>query len=319
MPNAGFLYVLINPSLPGLVKIGKTYRDPESRARELSQATGVATAFHVAYSLPFADCDLAESYVHLFLEQRGFRLMPNREFFQMPLQSAIELVLETQRTLSADIPATPTTGEMIDSLPGESTRHPAFQIFEQALESLCGLGDAIQDKEEAIRLLLQAKVLNFPAAYTTLAEVHFDNAPDAQNSKALNFLKEGAAKGHGRCFVEMTGLYTLLDRSDDAAKCWKRYFTSATFRNDDDQRWTDELTKDMGFPRIFYVVRYLHWIQLWNRTIPDDILGILRPLREELVTYLQDTIACRKDADVGRSKDSGAEFRFVLDFVDRAF
>jgi hypothetical protein len=56
MSDSGHIYVLINPSIPGLVKIGKTTRDPESRAKELSQATGVATPFYVAFSIEVADC-----------------------------------------------------------------------------------------------------------------------------------------------------------------------------------------------------------------------------------------------------------------------
>lgn len=50
MIEPGHIYILVNPSMEGLVKIGKTTRDPESRARELSQATGVPTPFYVAFS-----------------------------------------------------------------------------------------------------------------------------------------------------------------------------------------------------------------------------------------------------------------------------
>ena len=40
MSNPGFVYILINPSLGGLLKIGKTDHTPEERAKELSMATG---------------------------------------------------------------------------------------------------------------------------------------------------------------------------------------------------------------------------------------------------------------------------------------
>src|SRR5688572_6679317 len=55
-PGPGYLYVLINPSLPGLVKIGKTNRDPEQRAAELSAATGVPTPFVLVYDAFFQNC-----------------------------------------------------------------------------------------------------------------------------------------------------------------------------------------------------------------------------------------------------------------------
>ena len=38
MPNPGFLYLLINPSMEGLVKIGKPTRDPKSSWRETVNA-----------------------------------------------------------------------------------------------------------------------------------------------------------------------------------------------------------------------------------------------------------------------------------------
>ena len=62
MENAkGYVYVMINPSCEGLVKIGKTTKDPEERAKDLSSATGVATPFIVVYKRLFNDCSIAET------------------------------------------------------------------------------------------------------------------------------------------------------------------------------------------------------------------------------------------------------------------
>ena len=63
----GYIYALINPSLKGLVKVGKTSRNPEARAIELSSATGVPTPFIVGYEILVDDCDAAESFVHELL------------------------------------------------------------------------------------------------------------------------------------------------------------------------------------------------------------------------------------------------------------
>ena len=62
--TAGYVYVMINPSLNGIVKIGKTQNSPDDRAKELSSATGVPTPFFVAYSSYFNDCSAAEIFVH---------------------------------------------------------------------------------------------------------------------------------------------------------------------------------------------------------------------------------------------------------------
>ncbi len=66
--RAGYIYVLVNSAMPGLVKVGKTARDPVGRAQELSGATGVAAPFMVVFEQVFVDCDAAESAIHRSLE-----------------------------------------------------------------------------------------------------------------------------------------------------------------------------------------------------------------------------------------------------------
>ena len=34
MKEPGFIYILVNPSMDGFVKIGKTTREPEARAKD---------------------------------------------------------------------------------------------------------------------------------------------------------------------------------------------------------------------------------------------------------------------------------------------
>lgn len=86
----GFLYVLSNDQMPGLLKIGCTERDVDSRVAELNSATGVPASFQVeAYfgsMNPFED----ESRVHRTL--RSFRLANDREFFKCQAESAIDSI-----------------------------------------------------------------------------------------------------------------------------------------------------------------------------------------------------------------------------------
>jgi len=88
----GYVYVMINPSLPDLVKIGMTTKDPNERAKELSAATGVPTPFILVFYKPFADCFATEQRIHQFLEGKGYRVNNNREFFNMPTNVAIDVV-----------------------------------------------------------------------------------------------------------------------------------------------------------------------------------------------------------------------------------
>jgi hypothetical protein len=92
----GYVYALLNSAMPGLVKIGKTEREPDDRAKELSGATGIPTPFVVAYEECFEDCSAAEDYVHALLEQTGFRVAQNREFFCAPVKAAIQAIAKAK-------------------------------------------------------------------------------------------------------------------------------------------------------------------------------------------------------------------------------
>jgi hypothetical protein len=76
----GYIYCLVNASIPGLVKIGKTKRNPHERAAEISASTGVPTPFEIKWSRQVADMDKAESDLHAAL--LGCRLSKRREFFR---------------------------------------------------------------------------------------------------------------------------------------------------------------------------------------------------------------------------------------------
>ena len=88
----GYVYVMINPSLPDIVKIGKTTRDPNERAKELSAASGVPTPFILVYYKPFKDCHLAELVIHKYFEDKGARVNGNREFFKVTTVEAIDMI-----------------------------------------------------------------------------------------------------------------------------------------------------------------------------------------------------------------------------------
>lgn len=45
--QGGFVYIMRNPSMPHIVKIGFTTIDPHQRAKDLSSHTGVPTPFRV--------------------------------------------------------------------------------------------------------------------------------------------------------------------------------------------------------------------------------------------------------------------------------
>jgi hypothetical protein len=89
----GFLYILRNEQYPVfVVKIGRTTRKSEERAKEISGATGVVGEFQVLFEERVADIALAEKLVHDRLA--GYRVQENREFFRVPYKEAIRTVAD---------------------------------------------------------------------------------------------------------------------------------------------------------------------------------------------------------------------------------
>jgi len=114
LQRIGSIYILINPSLQkDYLKIGKTSRIAEERAHELSSATGVPTPFHVAYEARVSDCDRAERAIHKSLE--NYRVVGQREFFQLPLKVAIEIVSEVIKEYEINTDYLDALEEQLDS------------------------------------------------------------------------------------------------------------------------------------------------------------------------------------------------------------
>ena len=90
----GIVYILENECIPGLVKIGFTTKNAYSRAKEISTATGVPKPFEVKFIYECNDPYSVEQEIHNELNKVGKRINRKREFFELELQKAIELVKE---------------------------------------------------------------------------------------------------------------------------------------------------------------------------------------------------------------------------------
>lgn len=77
--KSGYVYILVNPSMPNMIKIGKTTKHPLDRVKELSAGTNVPTPFQVAYYQPCPDIDYVEKRMHESFDSK--RVKENREFF----------------------------------------------------------------------------------------------------------------------------------------------------------------------------------------------------------------------------------------------
>lgn len=102
--RAGKIYVLRNEHMRDLiVKVGKTLKSSEDRAKELNKATGVAGKFQVLFEENVVDIDYAERLIHEQLA--AYRLEPNREFFRLPYKIAIRTVFDVCTEINKDLAA----------------------------------------------------------------------------------------------------------------------------------------------------------------------------------------------------------------------
>lgn len=86
----GYVYLLTNPSMPGLVKIGCTDRSPSERLSELSSATGVPTPFILEFSIFVPDHIAMEQELHSILIAE--RVRDGREFFRVSVERVRDLL-----------------------------------------------------------------------------------------------------------------------------------------------------------------------------------------------------------------------------------
>jgi hypothetical protein len=85
-----YVYVLVNKSMPGMVKIGMTTDTPVKRARDINRATGVPTPWVPVWSLKCYASRILEQRVHEHLSQ--YRVADNREMFAIDSVTAQQVI-----------------------------------------------------------------------------------------------------------------------------------------------------------------------------------------------------------------------------------
>lgn len=88
--DSGFIYVMSNDSMPGLLKIGTTKHHPSQRAAELYQ-TGVPDPFVIEFAILSSNARDLEKRVHAALNYCRFN--QSREFFRIDISDAILCVV----------------------------------------------------------------------------------------------------------------------------------------------------------------------------------------------------------------------------------
>lgn len=304
MTDSGYVYVLMNPSMENMVKIGKTEREPNERAKELSSTTGVPTPFVVVYDCYFESCSEAETFVHTYLENKGFRVSSNREFFEIPIKDAIDSIMKAKEHFGEfkeitqnkdfdekEIFTSDLEDDFLDSLDfQEKAKEPWEEVFDIAETYYYGLDDEIVDYEEAMNYYLKAIKLGSVLAYSRIGYMYSSGEGVNENKKkALQYFKEGAKKGDLECYAEMAKLFADQENIENSLKSWKKYF---------------ELSNEVNYLHTFW---YMYFIRKNNleleyinkiKTVIDKIIdwtsnnieNMIGTENEELIPYYEDYI-----------------------------
>jgi len=151
--------------MPGVLKVGRTERQPETRSKEL-HTTGVPQPFKLEYFVFVDDCQAAEQQIHSVLEGKGLRTSSNREFFNACLHEviqAIELI----------------TNSTSDPVPNFSLRQDLASLVASLL---IPLGKEPLDRDDAEKLaerLAQVARKGYPFGMLKCAEIFEFNSPSS--------------------------------------------------------------------------------------------------------------------------------------------
>jgi hypothetical protein len=85
-----WVYILSNPSLPNIFKIGYTTNSPEERAKQISSSTGVVLPYKVEYAFRCWSGEKLEHEIHKYLD--SYRVNNQREFFQIEFDQAKTII-----------------------------------------------------------------------------------------------------------------------------------------------------------------------------------------------------------------------------------
>lgn len=87
-----YIYVLVNPSSPGIVKIGYTRGTVYERVKQINAATGVITPWYPVFTYKCPNGPIFEAEIHEKLGGLGYRINDKREGFSISSTDAIGII-----------------------------------------------------------------------------------------------------------------------------------------------------------------------------------------------------------------------------------
>lgn len=195
----GLVYVLTNPAMPGLVKIGCTDADDVGLRIAQLYSTGVPVPFEVAFAARVGDIQGVERALH-----RAFapnRINPKREFFRLDPDQPIAILkllhVEDATTEVSKLTDAVTDEQSKEAAEQQKRRRPRFNFEEMGIPIGATLratrGEETVAVADARRVLLGGEALSLTAATRRVLGNDYDVAPGphwAYEGKLLSAIYE---------------------------------------------------------------------------------------------------------------------------------
>jgi hypothetical protein len=134
MSQLNIVYVLTNPAIPGLVKIGKTSQEDVSVRLAQLYSTGVPVPFKLEFACKVENADEVEKALHIAFSSA--RPNPSREFFEIePAQAIAILKLLHTEDATQEVAKLPSSIDQQSILAGEQlkAKRPPLNFDEMAI------------------------------------------------------------------------------------------------------------------------------------------------------------------------------------------
>lgn len=176
------VYVLTNPAIPGLVKIGKTYADDVGLRLSQLYTTGVPLPFDLAFACKVPNADEVEKALH-----RAFaphRVNPKREYFKIEAEQAIvilKLLHVEDATTEVASSTTNISGEEIAASNQFKAKRPVMNFAEMNIPMGATLhfrdGDATATVVSPRKVLFNGEEQSLTSATMELLQVTYSVQP----------------------------------------------------------------------------------------------------------------------------------------------
>lgn len=271
MSSQGYIYVLINPAMPGLLKIGLTTKTPEERVKELSSATGVPVNFILIYKEFFQDCVSAEKAIHTRLEAQGFRFNKGREFFEAEPADVVDVIKDI-KAIEKEL-----LRDDVDRSETEDSVQQPWEYYQDLADNYYyGLGDKLQDYTEAYKNYLKAFELNSPTAPKMLGDMNrLGDGVKVNNGESLKYYKAGVERGDNDCWFDIAMYFSVTEQhKDNFIKAFQKYILQAN--NDNISIYTENIILLLRSTTLLYDLNIL---------FKDDVIMLV-----QLVAYYKASI-----------------------------